>query len=105
MNVVCAERTFPVALSTQWTSNYDKEIQSMLEFYSLCSYVLDKCSSRSVYLGVCAVQFALYLKLRVAVDQLQWNKYSRVERCIDDYAEHTYACKVIEWLKSVLICV
>jgi len=33
-------------------------------YYSLCSYVLDKCSSRSVYLGVCPVQYTHYVKLR-----------------------------------------
>jgi len=31
--------------------------------------MLDKSSSRSVYLGVCFVQFALYVKLRTAIDQ------------------------------------
>jgi len=66
MNKWFAERMFPVVLSTHWMSIYDKEIQDRLGFYSLCSYVLDKCSGRSVYLGVCPVQFALYVKLRAA---------------------------------------
>ena len=64
-----AELSFPVILSTQWSEIYDKEIQSMLGFYSLCSYVLDKAGSRSVYLGVCPVLFSLYLKVRCLTDQ------------------------------------
>ena len=69
---------------------YDKEIQSMLGFYSLCSYVLDKCSNRSVYLGVCPEQFALYLKLRAAVDQSQnkWEDVFRVKNVFGDYGEY-----------------
>jgi len=63
-----AERTFPVVLSTQWTSFYDKEIQALLGFHSLCCFVLDP-SRRSVYLGVCPVQFALYVKLRTVSAQ------------------------------------
>jgi len=67
MNQTFAEKTFPVMLSTQWTCIYDKEIQQVLGFYSLSSYVLDKCSSRSVYLGVCPVQFALFVKVRTGL--------------------------------------
>jgi len=68
MNRRFAEKIFPVVLSTQWTSIYDKEIQELLGFYSLSSYVFDKCSSRSVYLGVCPVQFAHYVKVRSATE-------------------------------------
>ena len=68
MNELAAEFIFPVVLSTQWTSIYDKEIQKLLGFYSLRSYVLDTSSSRSLYLGVCPVQFAVYLRLRAVID-------------------------------------
>ena len=80
-------------LSTQWTSIYDKEIQQLLGFYSLCYYVLDILGSRSVYLGVCPVQFAIYLRLRAVIDQWQWIKYPRVQGYIGDYDEHIKACK------------
>jgi len=88
-----AERTFPVVLSTQWTSIYDKEIQELLEFYSLCSYVLEKCSSRSVYLGVCPVQFALYVKLRTVMRAAHVFSDWTINKYIDDYNEHVHACK------------
>jgi len=85
-----AERTFPVVLSTQWTSIYDKEIQELLGFYSLCSYVLDKCSSRSVYLGVCPVQFAHYVKVRTARDH-RFND-TTIEKYVNGYNTHIEAC-------------
>ena len=89
MNQVFAEKMFPVVLSTQWTSIYDKEIQQLLGFYFLCSYVLDKYvldkySSRSVFLGVCSVQFALYLILRVVLNQSPWIMYPKIQRYIGD---------------------
>jgi len=65
------EKTFPVILSTQWTSIYDKEIQEMLGFYSLASYLLDKSNSSSVYLGISPVQFALYVKVRTNMEMLR----------------------------------
>ena len=104
MNREFAERTFPVVLSTQWTSIYDKEIQQLLGFYSLCSYVLDKCSSRSVYLSVCPVQFALYLRLRVVVDQWQWIKYPRVQIYIGDYDEHIDQCQCMKMIGTGRLC-
>jgi len=71
-----AENSFPVILSTQWIGLYDKEIQEMLGFYSLCSYVLNKAGSRSVCLGVCPIQFSLYLKVRCCFDELLLIKQS-----------------------------
>jgi len=94
MNEYFAEKTFPVVLSTQWTSIYDKEIQELLGFYSLCSYVFDKCSSRSVYFCVCPVQFALYVKLRTELAHgfSRWiiNKYTfdcneHIRTCLFDH--------------------
>jgi len=99
MNNKFAEMTFPVVLSTQLTSIYDKEIQELLGFYSLCTYVLDKFSSRLVYLGVCPVQFALYLKLRMA-------RLHLLSEYLRDYNEHIAAChcdmniKITTWLIS-----
>ena len=104
MNEVFAEHIFPVELSTQWISTYDKEIQQLLGFYSLCYYVLDICSSRSVYLGVCPVQFALYLRLRVVIDQWKWIKYPRVQRYICDYDEHIDACSCKIMIGSGTFC-
>jgi len=92
INQVIAERTFTVVLSTQWTSIYDTEIQEMLGFYYVCSYVLDKCSSRSVYLGVCPVQFALYVKLR-SVKRTAHVFSAPIHKYIVDYNEHLHACK------------
>jgi len=93
MNLFFAERTFPVILSTQWTSVYDKEIRELLGFHSLCSYVLDKCSSRSVYLGVCSVQFALYVKLRTVKRAAHVFSVPTNNKYIVDYNEHNQACK------------
>jgi len=84
-NKYFAESTLPVVLSTQWTGIYDKKIQELLGFYSLCSYVLDKSSSRSVYLGVCPVLFAHYVKVRSAKDQ--WFDI-KTENNLTEYARH-----------------
>jgi len=92
MNEQFAERTFPVILSTQWTSIYDTEIQQLLGFYSLCSYVLDKSSSRSVYLGVCPVQLALYVKLGTANYQLFSTPNKLELKYFDDFVEHSNVC-------------
>jgi len=93
MNLQFAERTFPVVLSTQWTSIYDKEIQELLGFYSLSSYVLDKGSSRSVYLGVCPVQFVIYVKLRTVMRAAHLFSVSTINKYIDDCNEHIHACQ------------
>ena len=61
-----AQRTFPVVISTEWIQIFDSGIQSVIGFYSLCSFIQSKAVRRSVYLGVCPVHFAL--KLRCAVD-------------------------------------
>ena len=103
MNQLYTEGTFPVVLSTQWTSIYDTDIQSMLGFYSLCYYVLDICSSRSVFLGVCPVKFALYLRLRVVIDLLQWFKYPGVQ-IYGDYEEHIDACKCKVMIGGGTLC-
>ena len=99
MNHKFAEHIFPVVLSTQWTSIYDKEIQELLGFYSLCSYVFDKSSSRSVYLRVCPIQFALYLRLRAAMDILnketdncQLFNPEAIVTCVDNVIGHTKYC-------------
>ena len=63
-----AESTFPVVISTEWIEIFDSGIQAVIGFYSLCSFIESKAVRRSVYLGVCPVHFALYLKLRCAAD-------------------------------------
>jgi len=83
-------RTFPVVLSTQWTSIYDKEIQELLGFYFVCSYVLDKCGSRSASLGVCPVQFALYVKLRTVKRAAHVFSVSTINKYRDDCNEHIH---------------
>jgi len=93
VNELFAEKTFPVVLSTHWSNIYDKEIQQLLGFHSLCSYVLNKSSSRSVYLGVCPVQFALYVKLRTAIDhEFRANVWRTTRIYSDDYNKHMVAC-------------
>jgi len=91
MNEWFVKKTFRVVLSTQWTSIYDKEIQELLGFHSLCSYVLDESSSRSVYLEVCTVQFALYVKMRTA-KRAHLFSVNTANEYIDDYNEHMPAC-------------
>ena len=83
--------------------DYDKEIQSMLGFYSLCSYVLDKSSSRSVYLGVCPVQFALYLRICTASDHVL-NKDS-VKKSCKNYCERIDACATDRWVGNEILIV
>jgi len=92
MNNRFAERTFPVVLSTQWTGVYDKDIQELLGFHSLCTYIMTQGNSRAVYFGVCPVQFALYLKVRVENEVLGCNdsfrkycEHMRVDICHCDY--------------------
>jgi len=63
-----ADVCLPVFLSTQWTAIYDTEVQTLIGFYSLCSYVLNRKGSREVYLSVCPIHFSIYLKLRCAID-------------------------------------
>jgi len=94
-----AERTFPVVLSTQWTSIYDKEIQEVLGFYSLCSYVFDKCSSRSVYLGVCPVQFVLYLKLRTEL--AHGFRGQIITKYADECNQHMKICRCNDKVKMI----
>lgn len=51
---------------------HDKEIQQLLGFYSLCSYINNKISTAqnySVCLRVCPVLFAVYLKGRCRAEQ------------------------------------
>jgi len=74
-------------------------MQELLGFYSLCSYVLDKCSSCSVYLGVCPVQFAHYVKLRTELAHgfRGWilNKYT------DDCNPHMITCRCKDKVKMI----
>jgi len=98
-NKSLAERTFPVVLSTQWTCIYDKEIQQVLGFFSLCSYVLDKCSSRSVHLGVCPVQFALYVKLRT--EQRHGFSAWIINKYTDDCNQHMKTCRFDDGLVKI----
>jgi len=62
-NRLFAELTIPVVLSTEYAAIYDKKIQEMLGFYSLCAHIIDASLGCSVYLGVCPVQFSLYVKV------------------------------------------
>jgi len=98
MNEESAERIFPVVLSTQWTNIYDDEIQQLLGFHSLCSYVLGESNCRSVYLGVCPVQFALYLRVRTAMrahrlSDVTNNTYQTINKYGCEYFTHITSCK------------
>jgi len=53
--------------------------------------VLDKCS-RSVYLCVCPVQFALYVKLRTVMTAAHVHSDLTLFRYIDDCNKHMHAC-------------
>ena len=92
MNQQFAERTFPVVLSTKFTNIYDKEIQELLGFYFLYFYVLDKCRSRSVYLGVCPVQFALYLRARIVRDT-EFNNHVTINNSSEQFLDHLKKCE------------
>jgi len=55
--------------------------------------VLDKCSSRSVYLGVCPVQFALYVKLPTVMRAAHVFSGSTINKYTQDYRELISACQ------------
>ena len=76
-----------------------KKYKNCSLFYSLCSYVLDKFSSRSVYLGVCPVQFAVYLRLR-AVRNIGCCSQIIFTKLFEEYLEHTNTCKCNHLVKS-----
>lgn len=76
-----AEHALPVAFSTHYSSIYDNELQEMLGLYSLFSFIwhrIDRCPLAN--LAAYPVQFALYLKVRCAVVQLE---------CLEQ-SNHTY---------------
>jgi len=89
MNKLFAEIMFPVSLSTQWTAAYDAEIQRVLGFYALCSFVSDAERSRDVYLGICPIQFSIYLKIRCALDQGRSSEFEKLKR---DWKRHGDRC-------------
>jgi len=89
MNSRFAERAFPVQLSTQWTEIYDNDIQELLGFHSLCTYIMTQGNRRAVCLGVCLVQFALYLKLCIDVKALGCNGVIALNK----YIEHQRVCQ------------
>jgi len=46
-----------------------------------------------VYLGVCSVLFALYVKLRTAIDHdFRFRVFRTTHKYIDDYNEHIHEC-------------
>lgn len=84
------EYALPVILYTKWTSVYDKELQAMLGFNSICSFIFYETSRHhSVSLGVCPVLFALYLKYRCAADQ---RSFETMGNCRAEYSEHDKQC-------------
>jgi len=100
-NELFAERTFPVALSTQWSEIYDKRIQQMLGFYTLCDYILNSRFNTvcrpSVFLSVCPVQFVIYLKTCVRFVHVRrfWKNIVK-EFCVHDTKEfysHEKSCQ------------
>ena len=68
---------------------YDEEIQAVLGFYSLSAFVRSKAERRSVQLGVCHVQFALYLKLRCA---LEYDSGKNYEEFLKKFVDHHLEC-------------
>ena len=86
-----AELILPVALSTQWTAVYDDDIQKMLGFYCLCSFVFDPRDSRVVHLGICPVQFSYYLKTLCTIIIGQWF-WKDLKLVIRDWFIHIGRC-------------
>jgi len=93
-----ADLMLPVAISTQWCPIYDADIQSLIGFYVLCSYVLGTNDSgmsgyvthgHDVQLGICPVQFLLYLRMRCAMDS---NRLSDIAEIISDWWIHVEQC-------------
>ena len=82
--------TFPVVISTEWLEIFDSGIQAVIGFYSLCSFIESKAVRRSVYLGVCPVHFAHYLKLRCVVDRKNRGSLVQLEQ---EYSPHDERCK------------
>ena len=84
-----AQTTFPVVISTEWSEIFDSGIQAVIGFYSLCSFIESKAVRRSVYLGVCPVHFALYLKQRCAKDK---NNLASLLELAQEYTRHDKIC-------------
>jgi len=91
-----AEETLAFVLSTEWAAIFDRQVQAVLGFYSLCSFFLNKSGDRAVCLGVCPVLFAHYLKLCVLrdKDESRRTRTSCYEllRQLEAYNEHFHAC-------------
>ena len=98
-NQLFAERTFPVVFTTRWTLIYDREIQEMIGFYSLCQFLFNITGrGRSVYIGVCPVLFAMYLKIRCLCDQVLLEDeadetLATMERFVEEEFEHLNQCE------------
>jgi len=67
-----ADILLPASLSTQWTAVYDSDIQQLLGFYVLSLFVLNRNGCHDVHLGICPVQYSIYLKIRCMIDQHRW---------------------------------
>jgi len=95
LNKWFADLLLPVPVSNQWSAVYDTDIQYLLGFYSLCSFIFGKnyCRyptlDRNVHLGICLMHFLLYLRLRCVIDE---NRLSDVGVLVFDWKTHVKDC-------------
>lgn len=110
-----AEDALPVILTTDWSQIYDNEIRVLLGFVSMCSFInADKQMIQNpVFLGVCPVEFACYLKARCLIEQAlteflnNTNRRSSFVICrdkivlaIETYTDHVRVCKSDRYIKN-----
>jgi len=117
-NKLFAEGCIPLIISTHWASVYDKELQQVLGFQALCSYIMiydnraynpstgdnteidnaenDNKANDGVHLGVCPILFALYVKSRATRDQGVLAKSTETNNCSKEFWEHFEKCECDE---------
>ena len=78
-NVRFAQRTFPVAISTEWSEIFDSGIHAVIGYYYLCSFLLQKARqsdarsiSESVPSTLLSISSSGVLEIR-AIELACWN--------------------------------
>jgi len=91
-----AELESPLILSLTKRQSFDKKVPELVGLHSLYSYVLARATAleevrhrHCVYIGVCPVQFALYLKCRCAIVRSLGYENWKVWNCACLFRQHT----------------
>jgi len=85
-NGITAEQAFPFLISSLRSAICDKDLQAIIGFLSLGIFVFRKDQRPSVQLGVCPVQFALYIKHRCVIDHWLRHHFDEAKRRCEEHA-------------------